>query len=107
MTNENTAPNAQAFEDFARDLDLEVRWLGEGYSDCNTDYAWLAWNAALASKQVANTDTVRDEALEEAANAVASTITLGMTAGSAITKLCAVIRALKSSPPAPQPESKP
>lgn len=60
MNNENTAPNAQAFEDFARDLDLEVKWLGEGYSDCNTDYAWLAWNAALASKQVANTDTVRD-----------------------------------------------
>lgn len=104
MTNENTAPSERVM--FAAQMEIQC---GERVvlSQCASE--WEAWQAraALASKQVANTDAVRDKALEEAANAVASTITLGMTAGSATTKLCAIIRALKSSPPAPQPENKP
>ena len=51
--------------------------------------------APIAAAQVR--EEVRDQALEDAANAVASTNTLGMTAASAITKLCAAIRAMKTA----------
>lgn len=53
-------------------------------------------SVTLTGKQFrAFRDKTRDDALEEAANTVASINTLGMTAPSAVTKLCAAIRSMK------------
>lgn len=36
------------FEKWAKNLDMDVFRNPLGYSDCNTDYAWLAWNEGQA-----------------------------------------------------------
>lgn len=42
----NTNDMRRDFEAWANTLDLDLKRFNDGYSDCNTDYAWFAYRAA-------------------------------------------------------------
>ena len=46
-----TDTTREAFEVEATLYDLDLNRFKEGYSDCNTDYGWLFWQAATLAAQ--------------------------------------------------------
>lgn len=85
----------EIFEAWATTLDLDLTLVaGDHYSDCNTDFAWLAWCAAR------RTTPDRDAIIEECARACERVAegrsVVEMNVGA---KLCAdAVRALKTTP---------
>ena len=53
MTDDKQVAMRAAFEKVATEHDLDLNTHGPGYSDCNTDYSWVFWQAATAQATAA------------------------------------------------------
>ena len=69
----DTTDTRRDFEAWADTLDLDVIRFNDGYSDCNTDYAWSAWQAAATIKD-ADIKKLRNDSLVAATTAFASAL---------------------------------
>ena len=67
LEQEPVSDTREAFENWAKSLPnyMDVNRFENGYSDCNTDYAWAGWQAALAQPAQAEVlaQAVPDETL--------------------------------------------
>ena len=84
---------AHAALEEVRTAEARIASLEEQLAECSAlSQKW----AAAAGAADGRAEQASNLALEDAANAIASTNILGMTGSAAVTKLCAVIRALKT-----------
>ncbi|MCA8260858.1 hypothetical protein LGM79_10050 [Burkholderia multivorans] len=83
----------EIFEAWATTLDLDLTLVaGDHYSDCNTDFAWLAWQAAR------RTAPDRDAIIEECASIAERTYTKDAFRFELGTEAARAIRAIKTAP---------
>ena len=66
---EQVSGTREAFEKWAKTLPnyMDITRFEDGYSDCNTDYAWAAWQAALAQRPWVGLTEQQQTDIEDAA----------------------------------------